>query len=93
MDNVFESVFLVFLTLASLLASSLARFVLPWRQVAPQFLPTESGFSRPPSNPSGAAFSEVLALGDKTLMKRAGEQGDAMPINLIAKVLTGDTDL
>jgi len=26
-------------------------------------------------------------------MKRAGEQGDAVPINLIAKVLTGNTDL
>jgi len=35
----------------------------------------------------------VLALRDKTLMKRAGKQGDAMPINLTAKVLTGDTDL
>ena len=29
---------------------------------------------------------------NKTLMKRAGEQGDAMPINLIAKVLTSDAN-
>jgi len=28
----------------------------------------------------------VLALGDKTLMNGAGKQGDAMLINLIAKV-------
>jgi len=35
----------------------------------------------------------VLALRDKTLMNRAGEQGDAVLINLIAKVLAGDTDL
>lgn len=30
---------------------------------------------------------------DKTLMKRAGKQGDAVLVNLITKVLTGDTDL
>jgi len=35
----------------------------------------------------------MFALGDKTLMNRAGEQGDAMLINLIVKVLTGNTDL
>jgi len=35
----------------------------------------------------------MFALGDKTLMNWAGEQGDAVPINLIAKVLTGNTDL
>jgi len=35
----------------------------------------------------------VSALGDKTLMNWVGEQGDAMPINLIAKVPAGDTDL
>jgi len=31
-------------------------------------------------------------LGYQTLMNRAGEQGDAVPINLIAKVLTGDAN-
>jgi len=35
----------------------------------------------------------MFALGDKTLMNWASEQGDAVPINLIAKVLTGNTDL
>jgi len=35
----------------------------------------------------------VFALRDKTLMKRAGEQGDAVLINFVAKVLAGDTDL
>jgi len=35
----------------------------------------------------------MFALRDKTLMNRAVEQGDAMPTYLIAKVLTGDTDL
>jgi len=34
----------------------------------------------------------VLALRDKTLMNRAGEQGDALPAHLIAKVLTGDAN-
>jgi len=31
-------------------------------------------------------------LGNKTLVNRAGKQGDAVPINLIAKVLTGDAN-
>jgi hypothetical protein len=46
-----------------------------------------------PCHPLRTPLSKVFALGDKTLMDRAGEQGDAVPINLIAKVLTGDTDL
>ena len=45
-----------------------------------------------PSNPLRAPLGEVLALGNQTLMNRTGQQGDAVPADLIAKVLTGDTD-
>ncbi len=65
-----ESVFIVFFPPISLLAS----FVLPFRQVVPRFLPTESGFSLSPSHPLRAMLGEVLTLGNKTLMNRAGEQ-------------------
>ena len=40
-----------------------------------------------PSNPLRAPLGEVLALVDRT-----GEQGDAVPADLIAEVLAGDTD-
>ena len=45
-----------------------------------------------PSNPPRTPLSEVLTLGNQTLMDRTGEQGDAVPADLIAEVLTGDTD-
>jgi hypothetical protein len=32
----------------------------------------------------------VLALGNQTLMNGAGEQGHAVPADLVAEVLTGD---
>jgi hypothetical protein len=35
----------------------------------------------------------MFALRDKTLMNQAGEQGDAVLINLIAKVLASHADL
>jgi len=34
----------------------------------------------------------VLSLGNQTLMNGAGEKGDAMPADLVAKVLAGDAD-
>jgi len=46
----------------------------------------------PPRHPQSAPLRQVLALGDKTLMDRAGEQGDEMPADFIAEVLAGDAD-
>jgi len=34
----------------------------------------------------------MLALGNQTLVDRAGERRDAVPADLIAEVLTGDAD-
>ena len=34
----------------------------------------------------------MLALGDQTLVNRAGQQGDAVLADLVAEVLTGDAD-
>ena len=45
----------------------------------------------PPCHPLSAPLSEVLALGDKTLMNRASQQGDAVPADFIAEVLASDT--
>ena len=45
-----------------------------------------------PSYPLRAPLGEVLTLGNQTLVNRTGQQGDAVPADLIAKVLTGDTD-
>ena len=45
-----------------------------------------------PSNPLRAPLGEVLPLRNQTLMNRTGEQGDAVPAHLIAKVLTGHAD-
>ena len=39
-----------------------------------------------------APLGKVLALGNQTLVNRTGEQGDAVPADLVAEVLTGDTD-
>ena len=46
----------------------------------------------PPCHPLGTPLSEVLTLGNLTLVNRAGEQGDAMPADFIAEVLAGDAD-
>ena len=45
-----------------------------------------------PSNPLRAPLGEVLSLRNQTLVNRTGEQGDAVPADLVAEVLTGDTD-
>jgi hypothetical protein len=34
----------------------------------------------------------VLALGNQTLMNGAGQQGDAVPADLVAEVLAGEAD-
>ena len=47
----------------------------------------------PPRHPPRTPPSQVLALGDKTLMNRAGEQGDAVPAHLVTEVLAGHADL
>ena len=46
----------------------------------------------PPWHPPRTPPSQVLALGNESLMNRAGEQGDAVPPHLVAKVLAGHTD-
>jgi hypothetical protein len=45
-----------------------------------------------PSDPLRAPLGQVLTLRNQTLMNRAGQQGDAVPTDLIAEVLAGDTD-
>ncbi|CAK6688741.1 hypothetical protein OGCDGJMD_00487 [Cyanobium usitatum str. Tous] len=45
-----------------------------------------------PSNPLRAPLGQVLALRNQTLVNRTGEQGDAVLADLVAEVLTGDTD-
>jgi hypothetical protein len=47
----------------------------------------------PPGNPPRTPPSQVLTLRDESLVNRAGEQGDAVPAHLIAKVLASHTDL
>ncbi len=34
----------------------------------------------------------MLPLGNQTLVNRAGQQGDAVPTDLVAEVLAGDAD-
>ena len=46
-----------------------------------------------PYHPPRTPPSQVLALRDQTLMNRAGQQGDAVLVELIAKVLAGHADL
>jgi hypothetical protein len=46
----------------------------------------------PPPHPPRTPPSQVLALGNQTLMNRAGEQCDAVPAHLITEVLTGHAD-
>ena len=45
-----------------------------------------------PSDPLRAPLGEVLPLRNQTLVNRTGQQGDAVPADLIAKVLAGNTD-
>jgi hypothetical protein len=45
-----------------------------------------------PSNPLRTPLGQVLALRNQTLMNRTGQQGDAVPADLVAEVLAGDTD-
>ena len=45
-----------------------------------------------PCHPLRAPLGQVLALGNQTLVNRTGQQGDAVPADLIAEVLAGDTD-
>ena len=45
-----------------------------------------------PSDPLRAPLGEVLALRNQTLVNRTGQQGDAVLADLVAEVLTGDTD-
>jgi hypothetical protein len=42
---------------------------------------------------SGWAVGEVLPLRNQTLMNRTGQKGDAVPADLIMKVLAGHADL
>jgi len=46
----------------------------------------------PPRNPPSTPPSQVLTLGNESLMNRAGEQGDAVPAHLVTEVLAGHTD-
>ena len=45
-----------------------------------------------PSNPLRAPLSQMLPLRNQTLVNRTGQQGDAVPSHLVAKVLAGNTD-
>ena len=45
-----------------------------------------------PIDPLRAPFSQVFPLGNQTLVNWTGQQGDAVPADLVAEVLTGDTD-
>jgi hypothetical protein len=45
-----------------------------------------------PGDPPRAPPSQVLALGDESLMNRTGQHSDALVPDLIAEVLTGDAD-
>ena len=45
-----------------------------------------------PSNPLRAPLGEVLPLRNQTLVNRTGQQGDAVPADLVAEVQAGDTD-
>jgi hypothetical protein len=45
-----------------------------------------------PTDPPTTALCEVLALGDETLMDRAGQNSDAMVSDLVTIVLAGDAD-
>ena len=46
-----------------------------------------------PCHPLTAPLGQVLTLGNQALMNRTGEQGDAVPADLLAEVLTSHADL
>jgi hypothetical protein len=46
----------------------------------------------PQRHPLGTPLGQVLPLRDPTLMDRAGQQGDAVPADLVAEVLAGQAD-
>ena len=46
----------------------------------------------PPCHPLSAPLGQVLALGNQTLVNGTGQQGDAVPADLVAEVLAGDAD-
>jgi hypothetical protein len=48
---------------------------------------TPTNLTLTPRNPLKTSSSQVLSLGNQTLMNWAGEQGDAVPTDLIPKVL------
>ena len=45
-----------------------------------------------PCHPLRTPFCQVLPLRNQTLVNRTGEQGDAVPADLVAEVLAGDAD-
>jgi hypothetical protein len=45
-----------------------------------------------PCHPLRTPLGQVLALGNQTLVNRTGQQGDAVLADLVAEVLTSDTD-
>jgi hypothetical protein len=53
-----------------------------------------AGFRPPPipSYPLSASLGEVLDLRNKTVVNGAGQQGDAVPADLVAEVLAGDAE-
>ena len=53
---------------------------------------TATNRNLPPRHPPSTPPSQVLSLGNQTLMNRTGQQCDAVPANLIAKVLAGHAD-
>ena len=55
-------------------------------------LRTSTERNLPPRHPLRTPLGQVLPLRDQTLVNRTGQQGDAVPADLVAEVLTGDTD-
>ena len=53
---------------------------------------TPTNLTLTPKYPPRTPPSQVLALRDQTLMNRAGQQGDAVPADLIAEVLASHAD-
>ena len=54
-------------------------------QLTPPRAPTNHNL--PPGHPPRTPPSQVLALGNQTLVNRAGQQGDAVVADLITEVL------
>ena len=66
------------------------RFVIRFQDASPR-LRTPPLPNLPPRHPLSATLGQMLALGDQTLVDGAGQQGDAVPADLVAEVLAGDT--